>query len=109
IPADSIAGGESLEVEYFFNKNDQLDLIIAFYNLTDSTQLHPLAGELRRYFERKFGRARQDEMGWYHWELDDRTGEKGAIEISLTGETEEGYRGIELELSKYYEHEERLR
>jgi len=107
--ADSIAPGESLEVEYFFNKKDQLDLIIAFYNLTDTEEIKPLADELKRYLERDYGRPAQDEFGWYHWQFDDKTGEKGTVEINLAGETEEGYKGVELELTKYYEYEERVR
>ncbi|GIV33160.1 MAG: hypothetical protein KatS3mg031_0695 [Chitinophagales bacterium] len=108
ISADSIAAGESLEVEYFFNKKDQLDMIIAFYYVTNKNAIKPLTEELRRYFEQKIGPARRDESGAYHWELPDEQGLKGTIEINLTGETEEGYMGVELELIKYYEYERRL-
>ena len=107
--ADSIASGESVDMEYFFNKNNQLDLMIAFYNLADEDDLHPLADELRRYFERSYGRARLDEQGWYHWQFDDKKGESGSIEVNLVGETEKGYMGVEIEMIKYYENEERLR
>ena len=109
ILADSVSAGESMDVEYFFNKNNRLDLMIAFYNLRDKDVLHPLADELKRYLERNYGRPQQDELGWYHWEFDDKTGENGTIEINLVGETEEGYMGVELEMTKYYENEERVR
>ncbi len=109
IKADSIGSGESVDLEYFFNKKDQLDMIIAFYNLTDKSRIEPLANELKRYFERKFGRAQQDEMGWYHWEMTDKSGLTGTVEVNLIGETEEGYMGLELELIKYYENERRLK
>lgn len=105
--ADSIAAGESLDVEYFFNKKNQLDLMIAFYNISDSNAIHPLADELMRYLEREHGRAKKDELGWYHWEFPDKKGEPGTIEINLVGETEAGYMGVELELIKYYAYEER--
>lgn len=107
ILADSIAPGESLDVEYFFNKKNQLDLMIAFYNLSDSNAIHPLVDELMRYLEREHGRAKKDEHGWYHWEFPDKKGEPGTIEINLVGETEAGYLGVELELIKYYAYEER--
>lgn len=108
ILADSIAAGESVDVEYFFNKKDQLDLMIAFYNLSGTDDIQPLINELKNFLENKYGRAKQDELGWYHWEFDDRKGEPGTIEINLVGETEEGYRGVELELIKYYGYEKRL-
>ncbi len=107
--ADSIAAGESVELEYFFNNKNQLDLMITFYNLSDKEAIQPLADELKRYLERSYGRPKQDELGWYHWQLDDKTGEEGSIEINLVGETEEGYMGVELEMTKYYENEERIR
>lgn len=105
--ADSIAAGESLDVEYFFNKKNQLDLMIAFYNISDSNAIHPLVEELMCYLEREHGRPKQDELGWYHWEFQDKKGESGAIEINLVGETEAGYMGVELEMIKYYAYEER--
>ncbi len=108
IAADSVAAGESLDVEYFFNKKNQLDLMIAFYNISDSTAIHPLADELMRYLEREHGRPKQDELGWYHWEFQDKKGEPGTIEINLVGETEAGYMGVEVEMIKYYAYEERL-
>lgn len=107
IAADSIAPGESLDVEYFFNKKNQLDLMIAFYNLSDSNAIHPLVNELMRYLEREHGRPKKDELGWYHWEFQDKKGETGTIEINLMGETEAGYMGVELELIKYYAYEDR--
>ena len=107
--ADSIAEGESVDIEYFFNRNDQLDMVIAFYNLTDKETIHPLADELYRYLERKYGRPRQDELGWYHWDFEEKNNESGTIEINLVGETEPGYMGVEIEFIKYFENEERVR
>ncbi len=109
IQADSIVAGESLDLEYFFNKDDRLDMMIAFYNLADENAIHEFADEIKSYLERKYGRPRQDESGWYHWEFADKGSVPGSIEINLMGETEKGYMGIELELIKYYENEERVR
>ncbi|MDZ4847357.1 MAG: hypothetical protein SH857_17625 [Chitinophagales bacterium] len=108
IVADSIAEGESLDVEYFFNKKNQLDLMIAFYNISDSNAIHPIVNELMRYLEREHGRPKQDELGWYHWEFQDKKGEPGSIEINLVGETEAGYMGVEVEMIKYYAYEEKM-
>lgn len=107
IGADSIAAGESLDVEYFFNKKHQLDLMIAFYNISDSAAIYPMVDELMRYLQREHGDPKKDELGWYHWEFPDNTGEPGTIEINLVGETESGYMGVELELIKYYAYEDR--
>ncbi len=107
ISGDSIGKGETIDVEYFFNKKNQLDLIIAFYNLSDKTTIRPLVQELKGYYEKKYGKPKEDEFGWFHWEIRDKSGEKGVIEINLVGETEEGYMGVELELIKYYEYEKR--
>lgn len=110
ILADSIATGESVDVEYFFNKDNRLDLMIAFYNLSDKHAIYPLVEELRRYLEREYGRPRQDELGWYHWKFEDKKSrEPGTIEINLLGETEAGYMGVELELAKYYAYEARVK
>ena len=106
--ADSVASGESLELEYFFNKKDQLDLIIAFYNTGSSEVINSVIDELKDYFENRYGTARKDENGFYHWEFDDKGEIPGTIEIHLTGETEEGYMGIEIELLKYYQDEKKL-
>jgi len=108
ILADSVAAGESIEIEYFFNKKNQLDLMIAFYNISDSNEISPLADELMRYLEREYGRPKVDEAEGYHWEFQDEEGEPGTVEINLVKETEEGYMGVELELIKYYIYEERL-
>ena len=107
--ADTIAAGEYIDVEYFFNKKDRLDMIIAFYNVVDKETIHPLVNEIKRYLERKHGRPRIDESGWFHWEYTEKGDQRGSIEINLIGETEEGYMGVELEMIKYYENEKRMR
>jgi len=108
IGADSIAAGESVEIEYFFNKKNQLDLMIAFYNISDSAAIHSMADNLMGYLETKYGRPKRDELGWYHWEFECKSGEPGTVEVNLVGETEKDYMGVELELIKYYSYEKRL-
>ena len=105
INLDTIYPGEQIDAEYFFNNRDQLDLIIVFYSLQNKNEIEPLVTDLKQYFERKYGIANEDEIGWYNWEFESKTGLPGSIEINLVSETEEGYMGVEVEMLKYYEFE----
>lgn len=108
IDADSLGKKEYVEIEYFFNKANQLDLFLVFYALSQPADIQPLITELKAYFEKRYGKAVNDELGWYNWEFRDETGIPGTIEIKLVGEKDEGYLGVEIEMLKYYEFEERL-
>lgn len=94
-----------LDLEYFFNNDGRLDMIIGYYALADDEEQKVVFDELLREFTRRFGPGEKDELGWYTWKFNDKEGIPGQIEIILNIENTEGYKGIDIEFVKYYEFE----
>lgn len=94
-----------MEVEYFFNKQDQLDYVAINCQIPDSAQADVVREDLKGFLEKKYGPSEQDEYGWYVWEFKDEKGVPGYIEVELSSQTEEGQTGISLEFVKYYDFE----
>ncbi|MEX0811502.1 MAG: hypothetical protein WD048_04735 [Chitinophagales bacterium] len=95
-----------LELEYFFNNDNRLDMIIAYYTLENEEEKARVFDELIREFTKRFGPGEKDELGWYTWKFKDQIGIPGQIEIILNPENTDGFRGIDIEFVKYYEFEQ---
>lgn len=108
VEVDSMFPGEYLALEYSFNSKDQLDVIYVYYTLEDKSLIDPIVNDLKEYFSNEYGQPKVDELGWYKWKFEDKTGVPGTVEITLSGEKKEDYLGVYLDLQKFYEFEERL-
>ena len=97
------------DLEYFFNNDDRLDMIIAYYTLTSEEEQSLVFDELAREFTKRFGPGEKDELGWYTWKFKDNTGLPGQIEIILnTGKNDDGILGVDIEFVKYYDFEQNI-
>ena len=93
---------DTLEVEYIFNGDLILDFIAINYRTPEDDDIKDMTGNLKEFFEDKYGSCRQDELGWHTWDLKDTIGIPGTIEIVLKSETQPEYKGVKLELVKYF-------
>lgn len=66
-PKDSTAFSEYANIQYFFNENNQLDIIIAEIYLNDSTQEQQLKNNLTDYYNQRFGNPDKDEQEHEVW------------------------------------------
>lgn len=97
-----------LELEYFFNNDNRLDMIIAYYTIENEDVKNKIFDELLREFTKRFGPGEKDELGWYTWKFKDQIGIPGQIEIILNQESNDGFQGIDIEFVKYYEFEQNM-
>lgn len=99
----------TLDLEYFFNNDNRLDMIIAYYSLKTEEEQSLVFDELTREFTKRFGPGEEDELGWYTWKFKDQIGVPGQIEIILnTEKNDENGLGIDVELVKYYDFEQNM-
>lgn len=101
------ADGQHIELEYSFNNDNKLDFIAAYYKMPDEQSVTELTAALEKYFDKKYGDSKEDELGWHIWTFADAKGEPGNIEIVLNSDidnAEQEY-GVDLEIVKYYEYE----
>lgn len=100
---------QQLELEYFFNSDNRLDMIIAYYKLKDEAEQSLVFDELIREFTKRFGPGEKDELGWYTWKFKDQLGIPGQVEIILNTEKDDANAfGVDLELVKYYDFEQNM-
>ena len=66
-PKDSTAFSEYANVQYFFNEENQLDIIITDIYLTDSIQETKLKNTLTEYYNQRFDAADEDEYEYPVW------------------------------------------
>jgi hypothetical protein len=98
-------GKDHLEVEYSFNPEGKLDLIMIYYYMEKEEDAKKLVADLKEYFDKKIGASKTDEMGWQVWEYPDKKGLAGNVEIILNKKVDEQGRVVELEIVKYYQAE----
>lgn len=75
-PTDSTAFSEYANIQYFFNENNQLDIIIADIYMNDSIQENILRNNLTDYFNYKYGtqvKNDDDQEVWKGTFLDDKS------------------------------------
>lgn len=77
-PKDSTQFAEYANVQYFFNENNQLDIIIADVFLADTLQENKLKNTLSTYFNQKFESVESKEFDYPVWsaEFDDKKTDK---------------------------------
>lgn len=99
--------GKHLEIEYSFNNDNMLDFIATFYHLPSEKEAIDLTNSLRQYLTDKYGPSKEDELGWYTWQIKDETGEPGTIEVVLLSDIDNANAeyGVDLEMVKYYDQE----
>ncbi len=97
---------ETLKVDYMFNIDNQLDIIAIDYRTKDEKAIQQITDNLKKFFQKRHGDGRTDELGWNTWDIKDTIGNKGTIEIVLLSENDPDYQGVKLELVKYFEGEE---
>lgn len=99
--------GKHLEIEYSFNNDNMLDFIATFYHLPNEKAANDLTNTLRKYLTDKHGSSKEDELGWYTWQIKDIQGEPGTIEIVLLTDIDNATKeyGVDLEMVKYYDQE----
>lgn len=66
-PKDSTTFSEYANIQYFFNENNQLDIITAEIYLNDSTQEQQLKNNLIEYYNQRFGNPEKDEQDHEVW------------------------------------------
>lgn len=101
------ANAKHLEIEYSFNNDNMLDFIATFYHLPTEKAANDLTQSLKNYLTDKHGPSKEDELGWYTWQVKDTQGEPGTIEIVLLTDIDNanGEYGVDLEMVKYYDQE----
>ncbi len=85
-PTDSTAFSEYANVQYFFDENNQLDIITSDIYLNDSIQEKNLKNTLTAYYNTRFGKADADENNndvWKSTFQDKKTSEKYDYSIAL--------------------------
>lgn len=100
--------GEHIEIEYSFNNDKKLDFIATYYVLPDAETVEAVTKSVQSYLDKKYGEGKKDELGWHIWEIDDKTGEPGTIEIVMNSDIDmagESY-GVDMEMVKYYDYEQ---
>ena len=97
--------GEKMEVEYSFNEQGKLDLMSVFYYLDKDDDAEHMVAALKKYFEKKLGPSKKDELGWYTWQFRDKKGLPGDVEIVLNKKVEAKSKVVDLEIVKYYDSE----
>lgn len=96
---------ETLKVDYLFNVDNQLDFIAIDYRTNDDEAIKDITNNLRDFFRKRFGDGRVDELGWSTWDFKDTIGVPGNVEIILINETDPAYKGVKVDLVKYFEGE----
>ena len=66
-PTDSTAFSEYANVQYFFNENNQLDIITADIYLNDSIQEQKLRNTLTQYYNKRYGNPDADDNNVSVW------------------------------------------
>ncbi|MCB9033815.1 MAG: hypothetical protein H6553_08260 [Chitinophagales bacterium] len=66
-PVDSTPFGEYLDLKYFFNENNQLDIIMCNVYLNDSIQEDKMIKNLNQYYSYLYGRKEVDEFKYDVW------------------------------------------
>ncbi|MFN8284015.1 MAG: hypothetical protein U0U67_12420 [Chitinophagales bacterium] len=100
-PKDSTAFSEYANVQYFFNENNQLDIITADIYLNDSAQVAHTKNSFEQYYTKRYGSAEQDEKGYNIWNgefKDAKTNKEANYTIAVTELEEEV--GIKIEYLK---------
>jgi len=97
---------EFIEMEYMFEKN-RLDRIMVFYGVDSKEAADGLFYGVLDYFTKKFGGSASNDSGWRTWQLEDKKGLPGNIEIMIKKESEENIHGVDIEIVKYYKDEEK--
>lgn len=78
-PTDSTAFSEYANIQYFFNENNQLDIITADIYMNDSTQENKLRNNLTQYYNLRYGSPEKDENDQEVW--------KGSYEDKKTSQS----------------------
>jgi hypothetical protein len=97
---------EFIEFEYMF-ENNRLDRIMVFYTVERKEHADGLYFGVLDYFTKKFGGTSGHHDAWRTWELEDKKGLPGKIEIMTKKQTEENIFGVDIEMVKYYKDEEK--
>lgn len=97
---------ERLELDYSFNEQGKLDLIVANYYLAKDEDAEHMIAELKQFFDKKVGASKQDEKGWQVWQYRDKKGLPGDVEIVLNKTVSEKGKNVDLEIVKYYDSEQ---
>ena len=66
-PKDSSAFSEYANVQYFFNENNQLDIITTDIYLNDSAQVAQTKKSFEQYYTKRYGKSERDEKGYDIW------------------------------------------
>ncbi len=85
-PKDATPFSEYSNIEYFFNEDNQLDIIIADIYLTDSIQVTKLKNTLTEYYNIRFDAAVEDEFEYPVWKAeftDTKTDKKYNYTVAL--------------------------
>lgn len=97
-PTDSTSFSEYANVQYFFNEDNELDIMTADIYLNDSSQQEKLNHTLTDYYNLRFGNPEKDENDHSVWKAkyrDKKTDKKINYSIALK-ELEDEY-GVSLE------------
>lgn len=89
------------EFEYHFSKN-KLDLITVYLSSPDENSINTIFKTLNENFEKKYGRSNSNDLGWKSWEVIDKEGLPGNIDIMLRKDKKDENYNIDMELVKYY-------
>lgn len=99
--------GEHIEIEYSFNNDKKLDFIATYYMLPDAESVESVTKSVKAFLDKKYGKGKEDELGWHIWEIKDNSGEPGTIEIVMNSDIDmagNSY-GVDMEMVKYYDYE----
>ncbi|MBK6276139.1 MAG: hypothetical protein IPF58_16290 [Saprospirales bacterium] len=100
-PKDSSAFSEYANVQYFFNENNQLDIITTDIYLNDSAQVAQTKKSFEQYYTKRYGKSERDEKGYDIWNgefTDTKTKKDFNYSVALTELEEEV--GIKIEYLK---------
>jgi hypothetical protein len=97
---------EFLQIEYMFDKQ-RLDRIMVYYKVAKKEDAEKLFNEVHEHYVKKFGESADNESGWLTWELKDKGGMPGNIEIMISKESKPDMFGVDIEMVKYYKDEQK--
>jgi hypothetical protein len=98
--------GEYVEIEYMFDKN-RLDRMMVYYSVDSKNAADGLFIDVLGYFTKKYGGTMSNDKEWRTWQLEDKKGQRGTIEIMIKKEDRDNVFGVDIEMVKYYKDEEK--
>ena len=100
---DTIEGNDFVEIKYFLDNKNELDIITANYYINDSTKIENFGNYLQTQFENKYGHFYVDSDGYTVWEVPfvDADSMEGKYDIAIKKLFKQNDSGLTIEYAKF--------